>query len=546
MLSLNTPLPARHRAQLIASDVSVTRGATPVLSHVDLTVTATSRVAIVGENGRGKSTLLHVLSGALTPDSGVVQRLGTVGIAEQEMPTGGNRTVGQAVAEAIAQPLAAVAALDSAAVSLAAGVPGAEERYAAALEHAEVLDAWDAERRVQIALEALDAETEPSRRLDDLSVGQRYRVRLACLLGADDDFLLLDEPTNHLDRSGLEFLTTQLRSRNGGVVVVTHDRALLSDVAETIVDLDPTPDDRVRVYGNGYAGYREGRRAERERWEHEFERQQTELARLQDSLSSAQNRLVSGWRPEKGTNKHGRATRAGGLVQSVHRRQEQLEAHAVTVPEPPQVFRFPELATRTGAVLLSVEDVTVTGRLTRPAAFSLSHRWRLVVTGPNGAGKSTLLSVAAGDLRPDTGTVRRPQNVRLAFLRQESELPLDRRASEFYAAHVDALVPSREAVGLSQLGLLRARESSKRIGELSMGQQRRLELALVLATKPHVLLLDEPTNHLSIALVDELTDALNATQAAVVVSTHDRQLLRDVEGWPALQLEATTESEALV
>ena len=546
MLSLNTPLSARHRAQLIASDVSVTRGATPVLSHVDLTVTATSRVAIVGENGRGKSTLLHVLSGALTPDSGVVQRLGTLGIAEQEMPTGGNRTVGQAVAEAIAQPLAAVAALDSAAVSLAAGVPGAEERYAAALEHAEVLDAWDAERRVQIALEALDAETEPSRRLDDLSVGQRYRVRLACLLGADDDFLLLDEPTNHLDRSGLEFLTTQLRSRNGGVVVVTHDRALLSDVAETIVDLDPTPDDRVRVYGNGYAGYREGRRAERERWEHEFERQQTELARLQDSLSSAQNRLVSGWRPEKGTNKHGRATRAGGLVQSVHRRQEQLEAHAVTVPEPPQVFRFPELATRTGAVLLSVEDVTVTGRLTRPAAFSLSHRGRLVVTGPNGAGKSTLLSVAAGDLRPDTGTVRRPQNVRLAFLRQESELPLDRRASEFYAAHVDALVPSREAVGLSQLGLLRARESSKRIGELSMGQQRRLELALVLATKPHVLLLDEPTNHLSIALVDELTDALNATQAAVVVSTHDRQLLRDVEGWPALQLEATTESEALV
>ena len=544
MLSLNTPLPARHRAQLIASDVSVTRGATPVLSHVDLTVTATSRVAIVGENGRGKSTLLHVLSGALTPDSGVVQRLGTVGIAEQEMPTGGNRTVGQAVAEAIAQPLAAVAALDSAAVSLAAGVPGAEERYAAALEHAEVLDAWDAERRVQIALEALDAETEPSRRLDDLSVGQRYRVRLACLLGADDDFLLLDEPTNHLDRSGLEFLTTQLRSRNGGVVVVTHDRALLSDVAETIVDLDPTPDDRVRVYGNGYAGYREGRRAERERWEHEFERQQTELARLQDSLSSAQNRLVSGWRPEKGTNKHGRATRAGGLVQSVHRRQEQLEAHAVTVPEPPQVFRFPELATRTGAVLLSVEDVTVTGRLTRPAAFSLSHRGRLVVTGPNGAGKSTLLSVAAGDLRPDTGTVRRPQNVRLAFLRQESELPLDRRASEFYAAHVDALVPSREAVGLSQLGLLRARESSKRIGELSMGQQRRLELALVLATKPHVLLLDEPTNHLSIALVDELTDALNATQAAVVVSTHDRQLLRDVDGWPVLQLAAKTESEA--
>lgn len=551
MLSLTTPLPARHRAQLIASDVSMMRGATPVLSHIDLTITATSRVAIVGENGRGKSTLLHVLSGALTPDSGRVQRLGTLGIAEQEMPTGDDRTVGQAVAEAIAQPLAALAALDAAAASLSAGVAGAEERYAVALQHAEVLDAWDAERRVQIALEALDAETDPARRLDDLSVGQRYRVRLACLLGADDDFLLLDEPTNHLDRSGLEFLTAQLRSRNGGVVVVTHDRALLSDVAETIVDLDPTPDDQVRVYGNGYAGYREGRRAERERWEQEYERQQTELTRLQDSLSSAQNRLVSGWRPEKGTNKHGRATRAGGLAQSVHRRQEQLEAHAVTVPEPPQVFRFPDLATRTGAVLLSVDEVTVAGRLTRPVSLSLTHRGRLVVTGPNGAGKSTLLNVVAGDLHADTGSVRRPSNVRLAFLRQETALPLDRRASEVYAAHVDALVAAgtvqpSEAVGLSQLGLLRARESSKRIGELSMGQQRRLDLALVLATKPHVLLLDEPTNHLSIALVDELTNALNATQAAVIVSTHDRQLLRDVDGWPALQLEATTESEALV
>ncbi len=549
MLTPTNHLPARQRAQLIATDVSVMRGATRVLNRVDLTVTPSSRLAIVGENGRGKSTLLHVLDGTLTPDAGTVQRTGTLAVAEQEMSVDDDRTVGQAIAEAIAEPLAALASVDEAARALSSGGAGADERYAAALEQAEVLDAWDAERRVRIALDALDAETDLTRLLADLSVGQRYRVRLACLLGADHDFLLLDEPTNHLDRSGLEFLSSQLRTRAGGVVIVTHDRALLSDVAETIVDLDPTPDDRVRVYGNGYTGYREGRQAERERWEQEYDRQQAEHARLQDSLSSAQNRLVSGWRPEKGTNKHGRATRAGGLVQSVHRRQEQLEAHAITVPEPPLHFRFPELPTRTGAVLLSAEHVSVAGRLAHPVSFSLSHRGRLVVTGPNGAGKSTLLAVIAGELRPDTGSVRMPQSVRLGFLRQETALPLQRRASEVYAAHVDALVAAgtltvSEAVGLSQLGLLRARESSKRIGELSMGQQRRLDLALVLATKPHVLLLDEPTNHLSIALVDELTDALSATQAAVVLSTHDRQLLRDVDDWPPLRLDAMTESEA--
>ena len=117
-----------------------------------------------------------------------------------------NRTVGQAVAEAIAEPLAALATLDDAAAALAEGSSEAAEQYAAALEDAEALDAWDAERRVQIALEALDAETDMTRLLADLSVGQRYRVRLACLLGAEDDFLLLDEPTNHLDRSGLDFL----------------------------------------------------------------------------------------------------------------------------------------------------------------------------------------------------------------------------------------------------------------------------------------------------------------------------------------------------
>lgn len=173
--------------------------------------------------------------------------------------------------------------------------------------------------------------------------------------------------------------------------------------------------------------------------------------------------------------------------------------------------------------------------------FSLSHRGRLIVTGPNGAGKSTLLGVIAGDVAPSTGAVHRPSNVRLAFLRQESDLPPDRRASELYAERLEQLVAvgtvsAGDAVGLSQLGVLRSRESSKRIGELSMGQQRRLDLALTLAVRPHVLLLDEPTNHLSIALVDELTEALGATNAAVIVSSHDRQLLRDVRDWTPLQL----------
>lgn len=533
--------PARHLAQLTVTGVSLARGGRSVLTELDLTVSPGSRVAVVGENGRGKSTLLHVLSGRLTPDAGAVRRTGTLGLAEQEMPAGGDRRVGDAIAAAIAPALAALRSLDEAAAGLSCGTPAADERYAAALAEAETLDAWDAERRIRIALDALGAESDHDRRLSELSVGQRYRIRLACLLGAEDDFLLLDEPTNHLDRGGLDFLTAQLRERPGGVVLVSHDRALLTDVAETILDLDPASDGRARLFGGGYAGYRSGRAAERERWEQAFERQRAEQARLNDSLSAAQNRLVSGWRPEKGTNKHGRATRAGGLVQSVHRRQEALDAHEVTVPEPPLRFRFPEVRVPVGRTLLRGEAIGVAGRLDEVPEIELERAGRLVVTGPNGAGKSTLLAVLAGELTPDTGVVRTAPGARIGVLRQEGTLDPARRAQELFAAHRGALIaagtlPESEAVGLSSLGLLRPAEAGTRVGELSTGQQRRLELALVLAARPQLLLLDEPTNHLSMMLVDELTEALGATEAAVLLSSHDRQLLRDVADWPTLRL----------
>ncbi|MGV9194508.1 ABC-F family ATP-binding cassette domain-containing protein [Microbacterium sp. MC2] len=546
--------PQRARAQILAADVTMTRGAHTVLDRVDFVVSPTSRIAIVGENGRGKSTLLQVLAGALTPDAGTVTRIGTLGVADQEMPADDGRTVGDAVTATIADAVAALAELEAASEALTGTAPGddpavvpepgdaaraASDRYAAALDRAVALDAWDAERRVDIALEALGAETDRARPLAALSVGQRYRVRLACLLGGDADFLLLDEPTNHLDRVSLDFLTSQLRDRAGGLVLVSHDRALLADVADTIVDLDPTPDGRPRTYG-GFEAYRAGRAAERERWEQQFEREQAERSRLQADLSSAQNRLVTGWRPPKGAPKHGRATRAGGLVQAVHRRQAELAAHAVTVPPPPMRLAFPDLRARTGVPLVVADEVAVAGRLA-PVSIALSGAAHVLVTGPNGAGKSTLLDALAGDQPVDAGRVARASGVRLAYLRQESALPPDRRAADVFAEHVDQLVaagrlPASAVVGLGSLGLLGARETGKVLGALSIGQLRRFDLALALAARPHVLLLDEPSNHLSFTLVDELTQALDATGAAVVLASHDRQLLRDLSHWKRVEL----------
>jgi macrolide transport system ATP-binding/permease protein len=548
---VSTPPVHRSRAHLSAADVHLARAGRPVLVGVDLAVAAGDRLGVVGENGRGKTTLLQVLAGRLAPDSGSVRRSGSIGVADQELPIADDRTVGDLIDVELTDVRAAMAAFDAAAAALAEDPPGADGAYAAALAAVEALDAWDSDRRVDLALAALGAPDDRARPLATLSVGQRYRVRLACLLGAGHDLLLLDEPTNHLDAAGLAHLTARLRGHPGGVVLVSHDRALLADVTTAVLDLDPSSDGRPRTYGGGYAGFREGRRAERERWEADFRAQEAQRRRLADDLAAAQDRLVGGWRPDKGTGKHTRATRAPGLVRAVHRRRDDLDALAVEVPEPPLRFALPALDARPGMPLLRAEEVSVDGRLPGPCSLELGTGDRLVVAGPNGAGKTSLLRVLAGGLDPTSGRVRRRRDARIGLLAQESPPPGRRRAAEVFEAAQDrAIVAGRlteaERVPLGALGLLDARDAARPVAELSLGQQRRLDLAVLLALRPHLLLLDEPTNHLSIALVDELTAALGTTPAAVVLATHDRQLLRDTASWPRLALSRSVENDVVV
>ncbi|MFI7579147.1 ATP-binding cassette domain-containing protein [Kocuria kalidii] len=534
-------VPAGEHAQLTATGIRLVRGARTVLEDLDLTITPTTRLGVVGENGRGKSSLLAVLSGALLPDAGTVRRTGTLAVVDQELPVPPEGTVGDLLDLELTAEHTAVAQVEAAARALAAQEPGAADGYAHALTVAQALDAWDADRRVDLALQALHAVTDRSRVLGTLSVGQRYRVRLACLLGTVHDLLLLDEPTNHLDAAGLAHLGAALRGFRGGVVLVSHDRRLLGQVVDTVLDLDPSWDGRPRWYGGGVAGWRAGRAAERSRWIHDHREQQAEHARLTGNLDRARSRLVDGWRPDKGTGKHTRATRAPGLVRSVHRRQEDLERHRVDVPEPPLVLSVPELPVLSEVELVRAEGVAVRDRSARSVDVVLESGARLVVRGPNGAGKSTLLQVLSGELVPDTGRRTAAPGVRIGHLPQEGLRHGDRTAQTVYEQELVRLVlagrlAEHEVVPLAALGLLAARDGERPLAELSAGQRRRLELAVVLASRPHVLLLDEPTNHLSIALVDELTEALAATAAAVVLTTHDRQLLRDTRDWPRLVL----------
>lgn len=527
--------PAAH---IRAESIRITLGDKNVLNGVDVTVSAGSRLAIVGDNGRGKTTLLHVLAGILTPDSGVVTRMGSLVLVKQDMSTEGNRTVGDLIAEATAPSRSALEALDVASAALAAG-DDAADTYSVALETATLLDAWDAERRVDIALAGLNACSDRGRILSSLSVGQRYRVRLAIALGSTPDLLLLDEPTNHLDAAGLSFLTERLRGHPGGWALVSHDRALLHDVATTFLDLDPTRDGVPRTYAGGYQGWIEGRRRERLAWEQDHAAQVAQHAELTRAAAEARSRLSQGgWRPDKGTGKHQRATRAAGVVQAFNRRVEDLERHEIDVPAPPLRLAWPASSARAGQSIVNATQLTVKDRLDTPVSVDVNGGDRLVITGPNGAGKSTLLTVLTQRLAPTTGDVRVNPKARIALLSQEvPDWDPSRPAHEAYEAYLAKLGRRSQAPALGSLGLLEASATGTPVGRLSQGQQRRLHLAMCLAQDPDLLLLDEPTNHLSSSLVDDITTELLQAACAVIVATHDRQMLHDLADWPHLNLD---------
>ncbi len=509
----------RTHVHLTTHDLTKGYESGPVVDGISLTVSAGQRLGIIGENGRGKTTLLRLLADDLAPDQGTVTRHGSLSLVRQEMPLHDNETVGDLLSEALRGSRQALSELDSAAE------PFDEQRYENALAHAEAIEAWDAERRAGIALKALDADHPKSQRLGELSVGQRYRVRLACLLAERADVLLLDEPTNHLDVQALDFLTERLRRHHGVVVLVSHDRTLLDDVCTQLLDLDPAPDGEVHLHGGGYRAFTQAKRAERRRWEQRFAQEEAEHDELAEQVDRARSRLKDAWRPPKGTFKHQRTTRAANKMRTVARRLEELDDQRVGAPPPPLRFAPPELTA--DGDLLHATPLAVPERLNLTEPISLAAGEKLLVTGPNGAGKSTLLNVLAGRITPAHGTVRHAGKV--ALLAQESSFANEDATAAQLCSRVE------------ELGLLTGKDLARPVSRLSTGQRRRLELAILLSGGPHVLLLDEPTNHLSIALVDELTEALRHTRAAVAVATHDRRMRTDFGSWRTVTLQSPSQ-----
>lgn len=501
-----------------------------VLDGVSLSVIPGATVGLVGENGSGKSTLLQIAAGLREPDGGGVRRPDDVGYFSQDSGLDPAATLAQVMYDALAplhhgvEHLAALAAqLDDR--------PELADDYSRLLEWATAHDAWDADRRAEVAAHRLGlGALDPSRTVRSMSGGERSRLALAALLTRRPEVLLLDEPTNHLDDEALDFLEHEVNSMESATLVASHDRVFLDRVCTAIVDLDPShfgTDGRGgRLFSGNFTDYLAAKNASRQRWQEEFEAQQDELTELRAAARTT-NLDIAHDRGPRDNDKFIYGFKGQRVQATVSRRRRNAEQRIELlererIPKPPAVMQFSGSFDRQPIAAVSVRDARVRGRL-RCDRLDVTPGEHVLVTGVNGAGKSTLLDLIAGRRMPDTGQadVRARQ---IGLLTQDVSLP-DPEAS---ASRLFDQSDGR--ISLSSLGLLHPRDHGRPLRELSLGQQRRVELALLIARQPDLLLLDEPTNHLSLALVDELENALAASPVTVILASHDRWIRKRWEG----------------
>ena len=384
--------------------------------------------------------------------------------------------------------------------------------------------------------------------IDTLSGGQRTRLALAAALVRRPACLLLDEPTNHLDDEALDLLERELVAMPGIVVAASHDRTFLDRVATELLDLDAgalgTDGRGGRRFGGSFTAYLDEQARSRRRWEETWAAQQEEITRLREKARTDLRAVAAGRGPTdndkfihafKGASvERARARR----VHDAERRLEVAEREAVRKPPEPLRFRGAITTGADGGLAVSVRGLRVVGMRGAPPRVELDRLdvpagEKLLVTGPNGSGKSTLIAVLAGRLVPDAGRVDvRARGV--ALVEQDPDVgPAGRTAGAAYAELVGAT--TAEEVPLRTLGLLHPRDLGTAVGALSVGQRRRLALAVAVAAGPDLLLLDEPTNHVSLGLAAELEEALGRAPGTVLVTSHDRWLRARWEG-PSLAL----------
>ena len=496
--------------------ISLAYGMKPLLDNVSVVIERGEKVALVGRNGEGKSTLLRLLSKQAEPDSGEIRGLDAinVGVLDQDLPARTDTTVFELVAGGLAEAGELITQFHE--LSHSELDEKGLEALSIVQSRMEALNAWQLETKVEAIINQLGLKPEVT--LKSLSGGWRRRALLGRALVSDPDLLLLDEPTNHLDIPAIEWLEGFIRNFRGAVIVVTHDRRFLANIVNRVLELD-----RGNIYSVS-ASYPEYLNQREKRLQDEA----TEQALFDKRLAEEEVWIRQGIKARR-TRNEGRVRALKALrVERSQRREQQGKAQIEL-----------ENAEKSGKLVIEAEGVTYSYQasntdtpVVKNLKLQIQRGDRIGIVGSNGCGKSTLLKLLLGDLQPDSGKIRHGTKLQIAYFDQlRNQLDPKKTVIDNVSGGQDFIeINGKRKHIIGYLGdfLFPPARARTPLSALSGGERNRVLLAKLFTQPANLLVMDEPTNDLDVETLEMLEELLTEYKGTLLLVSHDREFLDQV------------------